>query len=257
MLGRWRKRDSICWPPRAPARSCRRVDWTWSRSAPYSGLVSGLGRPVRELAGRICDGNTAGVATPVLEPHVHRGPIGAQRKPFGPFHDHHRRFRQYVLERQRLQVVGILHAIEVHMVHLAVIVKLVHQREGWAGDLLLGARAQPADDAFGQSGLAGAEFAGEQHDDRWGELRRQLPALLDRILGRAGDEFSTSHGRAPTEPAGTPAVWLRADRKRSWAPHPNAPRPDNLPARAGKRQSPALLPSALCRIERSGPPASR
>ncbi len=104
-----------------------------------------------EIAARISAG--------MIEGDLNRRPIRAQREPLRPLDNHDGFFRKRVLQAKRFEVVKVFHAVQIHVVDLAGIVKFVNQIECRAGDVLFLGGAQAADDSFAQRGFSGAEVA--------------------------------------------------------------------------------------------------
>ena len=99
-------------------------------------------------------------------------------KALAPLDQHHRLAVEDLVEPQRGGFLGAIQAVQIDVVHAAFAV-FMDQREGGAGHVLGFRRAQAADDALGQRGLARAEVADQQHHRAFRQRRRNAAAQLD------------------------------------------------------------------------------
>src|ERR1700676_2635133 len=88
-------------------------------------------------------------------------PRGGQREAFGPFEDYHRWTGEQVFETEGFEIVEGFDAVQVAVVNLVGVSIDMNQSKGRAGDLVFIRRAQPSDDAFGQSSFSAAEIASQ------------------------------------------------------------------------------------------------
>ncbi len=82
-------------------------------------------------------------------------------------------------------------AIEIGVVDLAGVCSAVDvdQREGGAGDFVLGRGTKSRDDAFRERGFAGAEIPGQKNQHGRPEPFGEFPAPLRGFFGGVGDDF--------------------------------------------------------------------
>src|SRR5450755_4775534 len=135
----------------------------------------------------------------------------AWRHQFGealaPFDEHRGGAVEQFVEAQRSGVARAVQAIQVHVIDGGWRTVFMDQREGGAGNLFDGSRAQAFDNTFGERGLASAEFADQEAGGGRRQSTRQAAAEGDGLLLRAGAE----DGHTPP----TPPEDSAADRSRS------------------------------------------
>src|SRR6266436_4006052 len=127
------------------------------------------------------------------------GPRGWQGKALGPFENDHGGFGEDVFKSKGLEIVEIVDAVEVGVVDLGGAGRPVdmNQRKGRTGDFVFGGSAESGYDAFGESGLPGAETPGEQHEYRRLKAFGEFPAPPRGFFRGVRDDFLMHAFSAP------------------------------------------------------------
>ncbi len=97
-------------------------------------------------------------AAQMLQAQAKLGPRGLKGELFAPFEDDDGGLSKHFFQAESLKIVEALDAIKVAVENFVATAIFVDEREGWAGDFVLGGGVEAGNDALGERGFAAAKF---------------------------------------------------------------------------------------------------